>query len=172
MTRPLQRREVHVGRVDFLDMADTVLGAGGRLWVVNRGHSMHPTIVDGAEVLIEAVVTPSIGDVVVIRQEPICILHRLVRREGTALVTRGDACLADDQPVDRDGLMARAIATRQHGRIVALRYAPSLGALALGRRLAADVRRFGRSIWTRFRARRRATSARAAGTPHSPGSGR
>ena len=69
-----------------------------------NGHSMYPTISCGDQVHVEPVNADDVsrGDVVLARHARGLTAHRIVRINGTKIITRGDNC-SDDDPEFADG---------------------------------------------------------------------
>lgn len=124
-------------------------------WQRVRGSSMSPALREGDEVLLTLERAPVLpGDVVVTRgPSGNLILHRVIASGPDAVVTRGDACLHDDQPVPPARVLFRALSLRRGGRVRPIpRRTP--GALRLLRSAARRCRgwlRAARGRWSRAR---------------------
>jgi hypothetical protein len=68
------------------------------------------------------------------------ILHRVRRRHGTSIVTRGDASRHDDSPVSVDNCVGLAVAVRRNGALIALTPTLRFGLLPLIRYAAWSLR--------------------------------
>ena len=94
------------------------------------------------------------GDVVVTRgPSGNLILHRVITSGPEAIVTRGDACLHDDQPVPPARVLFRALRLRRGGRVLPIpRRASALVRLlrSAGRRCRGWLRA-ARGRWSRAR---------------------
>jgi signal peptidase I len=87
------------------------------LWIKVKGSSMAPALRDGDEVLVAPLSSPPVpGDVVVGRRRGGVFLHRVVRSGATAIVTRGDACPAEDPPLELRNILLRAERMKRDGR--------------------------------------------------------
>jgi len=109
------------------------------LRLATQGHSMWPRLRDGDVVVVEPLLgPPRVGDVVLIATPSRLILHRVIRSDAHAIITKGDAAPRDDGPIPRDAILGRlgprwddslcAAISRRSGRVGAR-------ALALFRRL-------------------------------------
>jgi len=87
-------------------------------WIVVRGSSMEPLLVDGDRILVTATHdrAPSVGEIVVYRQGPDLVAHRVVAARGQQLVTKGDAATRCDAPIGLASVLARVVETRRSGR--------------------------------------------------------
>lgn len=85
----------------FVELKNELLRRGCQQTFKGRGLSMFPNLLPGRTYVVTYVPIGRLdpGDVVVVRPEgspPMA--HRLVRREGPFLVTKGDACDQEDAP--------------------------------------------------------------------------
>src|SRR5262245_26565647 len=90
--------------------------AGAEVVVPVRGASMAPGIPDGASVRVRTgAAAYAIGDIVLFEWRRAVVCHRIVRRARTIsgrpfVVTRGDAMMLCDVPMDTAALLGRAVA--------------------------------------------------------------
>lgn len=115
---------VHVARAQ--------LAAGRPLRARAAGQSMWPFVREGEELVVWPIAGgPEVGDVVLVVLGGELVLHRVVRvRRGGGVVTKGDAELGVDPPIDAGDVLGR-LAPRRWDRLVACASAGSLGGLAL-----------------------------------------
>ena len=90
------------------------------LWHRVRGGSMRPALRDGDLVLLSLARAPARRGEVVVTRGPHgnLIIHRVVESGPDAVITRGDACPANDLPVPPGRVLLHALAVRRRGRIV------------------------------------------------------
>lgn len=132
-----------------VELARAQLGAGRPLATVAAGQSMWPLVRDGQRVTILPLDRPPrVGDVVLLELGRRLVLHRVVRQEGDAVVTKGDAVAWADPPVTAASLLG-VLAPRAWDRWVAL--ASRSGGAPLAR-----VTGIARRAVVRWRTRRRA----------------
>ena len=100
----------HSGEV-LLTIAVEVLRGDGRIVFTARGRSMSPLIRDGDTVTLAP---PDgrirIGDVILFRDSlgrP--VLHRVIRKTPTGVITRGDACLEQDGITAHYDILGRVV---------------------------------------------------------------
>jgi hypothetical protein len=81
------------------------------------GSSMEPAIASGADVLLVCGTACAPGDVVAVRAAGAVLVHRVVARgrDGTWLLTRGDARLVPDPPVRAEDVIGRVTGRRAGG---------------------------------------------------------
>jgi len=91
-----------------LALAREHLDQGRALRLVTQGHSMWPRLRDGQLVVVEPLVgPPRVGDVVLIATPSRLILHRVIRSDARAIITKGDAAPRDDGPIPRAAILGR-----------------------------------------------------------------
>lgn len=135
---------------------------------------MAPTLRDGEWVLVESAVELREGDILALRDtRDIRVLHRLIRREGDRLITRGDGLSKDDHPWPPSAVIGRAVAVRE-GRhwCILPRWESSLGHTILRVRpallrtiLLRSARFFARSIGSRVKYRGQRSHMNATNSP-------
>jgi uncharacterized repeat protein (TIGR01451 family) len=102
----------------FAAICEAVLQAGVPVRFRARGRSMQPNVLDGDVVEIAPAAGESLrrGDIALTRTGDALLLHRAIGREAVsgAIVTRGDAGLAQDQPPD--AVWGKVISIERGGR--------------------------------------------------------
>jgi len=112
LPRDIQSREHHKH-----SLATEVLGTAGTLRLAARGYSMVPSLWPGDVLTIEAQSFDRVqgGDVVLFSREDRFYIHRMLRKDATAvgnrLITRGDSMPEPDAPVLPEQLLAKVVAT-------------------------------------------------------------
>jgi len=88
----------------------------GAHWVTVEGSSMAPSVKPGDQVLVEPIrpgQTLQEGDLLLAQRAGFLVVHRLVRKIGDAMVTRGDGAWFDDSPIPERDILARVIDVRR-----------------------------------------------------------
>ena len=118
------------------DLASEVLRSSGNLRLRVTGWSMLPAIWPGDTLDIESTDCGrvSVGDVVLFHRERRLFVHRVVKQDGTAIVTRGDAMHRADPVVTDKELLGRVSFIVRDGK-----YIPSRKTLSLAQRALASV---------------------------------
>ena len=114
--------------VDSRQLLDLLRGLGGlpvQLWIRATGSSMEPAIPSGACVLLALRRPVHLGDIVLRDVRGVPVLHRVVRRHGGRVLTRGDSCAHADSIESIDNVLGVAVAFESGGRVVLL--VPTLG---------------------------------------------
>jgi len=106
-------RDVTVAGERMLRIARDVSLVGGRMWITTTGSSMHPTLLEGDRVLLEAPGKVGVGDIALLDSGGSPMLHRIVRMRGDQVHTRGDARLTPDAILRRGDIIARAVRARR-----------------------------------------------------------
>lgn len=85
-----------------------------------RGGSMLPAIAPGDRLAFRACSADAVepGQVVLIHYLGKLVTHRLVKRDGACVITRGDALPADDLPVDADAVLGVLVLHRRGQRLL------------------------------------------------------
>jgi signal peptidase I len=119
MQPDIQSREHHKH-----SLAAQVLRTAGTLRLAARGYSMLPTLWPGDVLAIEAQSFDrvQVGDVVLFAREERFYIHRILRKDKTAvgnrLITRGDSMPEADVPVLPEELLGKVVATEfRAGRV-------------------------------------------------------
>lgn len=101
----------------FEDTVIDLLGRGIDVRFRAKGDSMHPTIRCGEPMHVQPVLggTLSRGDVVLARQARGLTAHRIVRIDGTRVITRGDNCSGNDPELDSNDIIGRVKLARARG---------------------------------------------------------
>jgi len=97
-------------RAIFLELKKEILRRGTRQTFTGKGLSMFPNLLPGVTYTVAYVPIGRLapGEVVVVRPEGAPpMAHRLVRREGPYLVTKGDACDREDAPHPPKGYLGK-----------------------------------------------------------------
>lgn len=101
---------LQLGRDDFREIAEEVLGSGKSLSFVAGGTSMAPFIKEGDTVTVRPERRLRIGDIALLRTpEDLLLLHRVVRTTKTGIITQGDACLCEDDFTPFEYVLGRAV---------------------------------------------------------------
>ena len=72
--------------------------------------SMEPTIMADDLILVSAHESYDAGDIVVYQSGRILVVHRILRMEENAIITKGDANQAEDEPVAPEQIKGKVIA--------------------------------------------------------------
>ena len=93
----------------LVELAAAVIRGSGRLRVGVQGSSMLPSIRPRDVLLVRRCPAhrARVGDIVVFVREGRLFSHRVIRRSGTRLVTRGDALPDPDPPVEPHEMLGR-----------------------------------------------------------------
>lgn len=99
-----------------------------------RGRSMMPALADGAEVEIRLCDSSEarVGDVVLVRDGDLHIVHRLLARRGDLVLLQGDGVRWPDPPISSERLLGVAKVPRRPVLAFFRRLRASLGAAAHG----------------------------------------
>src|SRR4051812_49103901 len=100
-----------------------------------RGHSMRPTVDDGAEVDVRVCVAGEArrGDVVLVLEGTQTVLHRLLGRRGDFVLLQGDGVRHPDAPLHSGRLLGIASLPRRPAFAFLRLLRARLAALARGR---------------------------------------
>jgi signal peptidase I len=116
--------------LDFLRLATYQFSQESELRVKMAGKSMSPAIEESDSILIKSVPTDqlSVGDVILYASlSDTAVIHRIVRIEKGAVVTRGDFCSIDDAPVALTRVLGKVVDVERDGNPVPVNHAkPSL----------------------------------------------
>jgi signal peptidase I len=125
-SKPVERCALGLGHGAFVDLVCDLLARGCGVRFRAKGGSMFPTFREG-EAITVAPVKPGgvrLGDIVLCRVGFSVIAHRVVRvkrvGEGRVFITRGDASLTSDEPVEASAVLGRVVAVERGGRTVHL----------------------------------------------------
>ena len=90
--------------------------------MIARGGSMRPFLPDGTAVMVHPLrgQAPRVGEIILVPRGNDVALHRVIRLEEGRVVTRGDACAAEDPPVPIPSIRGRAIHAVRKGRSLPL----------------------------------------------------
>ena len=107
---------LHIDQDEFHQLADVVLQEGKGLCFTPRGNSMAPFIISGDEVYIKRSKSYRKGDVVLLRNNRVLMIHRIVDKTEGGVITRGDASSSDDPgPVDRAEILGKVYRVSGNG---------------------------------------------------------
>jgi signal peptidase I len=150
-SKPVERCALGLGHGAFVDLVCDLLGRGYGVRCRAKGGSMFPTFRAG-EAITVAPVKPGgvrLGDIVLFASRWGVTAHRVVRvrqaGEGRVFITRGDASMTSDAPVEASAVLGRVVAVERGGRTVHL-----TGRQA---RLVGAVRSAAAHLFRRMRAR-------------------
>lgn len=93
----------------------TLLAEGKTLKVKAEGFSMYPSIKPGSLIYIEPVPSGTEllpGEIIAWKKESGFVVHRLIKvlkDEDVLLITRGDSCMTEDDPVNFEQLAGRVV---------------------------------------------------------------
>jgi hypothetical protein len=138
----LVKRSLQLTAPEASQLIRDAVAAGGELWVSGSGQSMHPTVRHADPVLLAPLRGPvRRGDVVLVPLGPRLMLHRVVRVDRDAVITRGDARPRADAPIPRAAVIARAVAVRRDALVTPLTLTTRFGFASLVRFLFEGARR-------------------------------
>lgn len=100
-----------------------------------HGDSMHPLIRENDTLHVEPVREFHRGDVVLVLAERGLTAHRLIARNGSMLILRGDNAPAADDPIDESRVLGKVTWVLRDGRKFEVTRSPVARATALLRRL-------------------------------------
>ena len=134
------------------ELAAEVLRSSGCLRLRVTGRSMLPTIWPGDMLIIEPLGSSSVaeGEIVLFDRLLRLVAHRVVRKEDSRVLTRGDALAVPDAPLDENELMGRVSFILRNGKHIR----PRATLRVTERALAALVRRSRIAATVVVRARR------------------
>ena len=108
---------------DFCGIAEEVLGKGNNLSFIAGGASMSPFIKDGDTVVVQPAQSLRIGDIALCKTpEGRLVLHRVMKVTASGIVTRGDACFADDGLTSFENTLGRVVRVSGRGFNFHLRF--------------------------------------------------
>ena len=112
--------EAHAVRCE---LAAETLRTSGRLRLRVTGWSMFPSVRPGDTLMIERVELDSVdcGDIVLFERGGQLYVHRVVRKSGAKILTRGDAMPQADPEVEEQELLGRVRLILRHGERVEVR---------------------------------------------------
>ena len=94
----------------FRILAEELIARRAQFLFVATGRSMSPFIRDGSSVIIRPCSSKvRVGDVLLLKQDDEkLLLHRVVKKTGAELITRGDACAGYDSPFRKNDIIGKA----------------------------------------------------------------
>ena len=126
------------------ELASDLLKIAGHARLRVAGPSMAPTLRIGDTILVEkfAIISIDVGQIITFVRGDLLCTHRVVALAGSKVITRGDANVFDDPPVNRRDCLGRVIAVERHGK--------TLPDAALYRRLPTERMVCSLRWWRRF----------------------
>lgn len=118
------------------ELAAEVLRSSGTLRLRVTGWSMLPTVWPGDILIIRRVDSADVleGEIVLFSRGRRLVAHRVVKNQGSAMSTRGDAMRAPDSPVTENEFLGRVQSIVRNGRRIEPRRT-----LAAGERAIASI---------------------------------
>ena len=115
-----RKRKRFLGAV--VNLLDGELKMGKTAWLRVATGSMWPTIHPGDRVLIKGIAPQelALGDLVVFKRNGELILHRLLGKEATQVLTAGDCAKIFDPLVDNEDVVGKVVTLKRHGQNVPL----------------------------------------------------
>ena len=107
---------VSLSEVGFL--LEEQLNNGFKVKFQTRGRSMYPLLIDGRDsVTLERRGNFRKNDVVLFKNANDCyVLHRIKKIDGNKIITRGDALIKNDQPIEKESIIAAAVSFERNGK--------------------------------------------------------
>ena len=105
------------------ELAAETLRASGRLRLRVTGWSMFPSVRPGDTLMIERMELGRVdcGDIVLFERRALLFVHRVVRKSGAKILTRGDAMPQADPEVEENELLGRVRLILRHGKRIEVR---------------------------------------------------
>jgi Peptidase S24-like len=102
------------------ELASEVLRSSGKLRLSVTGWSMLPTIWPGDTLMIERTEIGAVseGDVVLCARDQRFAAHRVLKKNASAIMTRGDAMLQPDPPVPNCDLLGKVAFIVRNGKCI------------------------------------------------------
>jgi phage repressor protein C with HTH and peptisase S24 domain len=92
--------------------------SGRTEWLELHGWSMAPSLRHGDWLKVAPLSdVPETGELVTFQRGERLVVHRLVRVEGSQVITRGDAVATDDAPIALEDLLGRVVEVRRIPRL-------------------------------------------------------
>src|SRR5262245_35494974 len=88
------------------------LRAARSQWIELSGFSMAPALLDGDRLRVEPLAPgslPSVGEIAVAHRAGRLVVHRVVAHRDGHIITRGDACRAEDPPIENAAFLGRIV---------------------------------------------------------------
>ncbi len=110
-------------------LATDALHAFGHLRLRVTGASMLPAVLPGDVLQFESCDATQVetGDVVLFRRNDQLVIHRMLSRTSSTLLTQGDALARPDPPVAHTDVLAKVVGISRQGRPMARRHPATLG---------------------------------------------
>ena len=101
-----------------IELAAETLRVFGRLWLRVSGASMLPALRPGDVLQFQVYSAEQVeaGDVVLFRRGGRLVIHRVLSKTPTGLITQGDALATIDPPVDSADLLGKVVSMSRRGR--------------------------------------------------------
>ena len=103
------------------DVITDLLARGHAVRFRAGGDSMHPFIRGDEYLLVEPVARIRVGDVVLTLADRGLTAHRVVRIDGTTVITRGDNAPGCDAPIDTARVLGRVTYVERAGKMRPIR---------------------------------------------------
>jgi len=115
------------------ELAAEILRSSGTLHLRVTGWSMLPTVWPGDTLIVERVDSAELmeGEIILFSRERRLVAHRVVRNQGSAMVTRGDSMTTADSPVQKNEFLGRVQSIVRNGRCIAPRRTLGAGERAI-----------------------------------------
>lgn len=115
--------ELQLNQFNFQDIATTILHTGNSFCFKAHGSSMTPFIRDGDIVHLRKSPPYHIGDVVLLKNDQSLVLHRIIKKTTSGVITRGDASLIEDPgPIDDTDILGKIYKVAGRGNNFHLRF--------------------------------------------------
>jgi hypothetical protein len=89
---------------------------GQLLRLRSRGSSMIPALREGDVVTVIAQKRCRIGDIILFRQGDSLVMHRVVAKSASRIITKGDALGRLDEPITSQDIWGFAVSVESHGK--------------------------------------------------------
>lgn len=93
------------------------LPKGQLLRLRSRGGSMIPALREGDVVTVIAQKKCRLGDIILYRQGDSLVMHRVVAKSATRIITKGDAVGKLDRPITSQDIWGWAVSFERHGKV-------------------------------------------------------
>jgi signal peptidase len=101
-----------------VSLAAEALDSSGQLRLRATGTSMLPALRPGDMLQFHSyrIESAAVGDIVLFRRADSLVIHRVIARSDTGLVTQGDALAAPDPPVSNADVLGTLVSVTRRGR--------------------------------------------------------
>ncbi len=103
------------------DLKKDILQSGASVKIKLTGTSMYPYLKKG-DIGYYKFVAPEFlkpGDIIAFEQDGCFITHRIIRNSNL-IITRGDACLNFDKPVDKSHIIGKLLQIERNGKMISI----------------------------------------------------